>query len=201
VKFIKIPKTGLALVIAVALLNGGCGGSGKNETPLPQSKKISDVDVPQFEGSQSKSDYSGKKAVATPDETHPGVKNGVKIDRVVIVPQEVEGHWKAVKIRVLNKIDESKTSMKIVSLGESFKLNGTTIKVIVGPFMPNFVMTQKNYSSKGNELTNPAVRLVVEENGKTLYEGWAFAKYPTMYAFEHDEFALQLMDYIPADVS
>ena len=50
-------------------------------------------------------------------------------------------------------------------------------------------------------MTNPAVRLVVEENGKTLYEGWAFAKYPTMYAFEHDEFALQLMDYIPADVS
>ena len=62
-------------------------------------------------------------------------------------------------------------------------------------------MTQTNYTSKGNELTNPAVRLVVEENGKTLYEGWAFAKYPTMYAFEHDEFAFQLMDYIPADVS
>jgi hypothetical protein len=201
VKCIKIPKTGLALVIAVALLNGGCGGSGKNETPLPQSKKISDVDVPQFEGSQSKSDYSGKQAVITPDETHPGIKKGVKINRVVIVPQEVESQWKAVKIRVLNKIDESKNSMKIVSLGESFKLNGTTIKVIVGPFLPNFVMTQKNYSSKGNELTNPAVRLVVEENGKKLYEGWAFAKYPTMYAFEHDEFALQLMDYIPADVS
>jgi hypothetical protein len=201
VKFIKIPKIGLALVIAVELLIGGCSGSGDNETPLPESKKISDVDVPKFEGSQSKSDYSGKQSVATPDETHPGVKKGVKINRVVIVPQEVESQWKAVKIRVLNKIDESKNSMKIVSLGESFKLNGTTIKVIVGPFLPNFVMTQKNYSSKGNELTNPAVRLIVEENGKTLYEGWAFAKYPTMYAFEHDEFALQLMDYIPADVS
>ena len=188
-------------MIAFVLLIGGCGGSGDKETPLPQSKKISDVDVPQFEGSQSKPDYSRKQAVATPDETHPGVKKGVKINRVVIVPQEVKSKWKAVKIRVLNKIDESKNSMKIISLGESFKLNGTTIKVIVGPFMPNFVMTQKNYSSKGNELTNPAVRLVVEENGKTLYEGWAFAKYPTMYAFEHDEFALQLMDYIPADVS
>jgi hypothetical protein len=91
--------------------------------------------------------------------------------------------------------------MITVSLGASFKLERSAIKVTVGPFMPNFVMTQKNYSSKGNELTNPAVRLVIEENGKTLYEGWAFAKYPTMYAFEHDEFALQLMDYIPADVS
>ncbi|MFT4577614.1 MAG: hypothetical protein ACI8PD_001143 [Nitrospinales bacterium] len=200
-KFKKIPKIGLTFVIAVALLIGGCGGSGDNETPLPQAKKISDVDVPQFEGSQSKSDYSKKQAVATPDETHPGVKEGVKIDRGVIVPKEVEGQWKAVKIRVLNKIDESKNSMKTVSLGDSFELAGSAIKVTVGPFMPNFVMTQKSYSSKGNELTNPAVRLVVEENGKILYEGWAFAKYPTMYAFEHDEFALQLIDYIPSDVS
>jgi hypothetical protein len=197
-KFIKITKSGLGLIITVLLLMG-CGGGSDNETPQPQAKKISDIDEPQFEGSQSKSAYFEKQA--KPDETHPGVKEGVKIDRGVVVPQEVEGQWKAVKIMVRNKIEESRNSMKTVSLGDSFKLDGSAIKVTVGPFMPNFVMTQKNYSSKGNELTNPAVQLVVEENGKTLYEGWAFAKYPTMYAFEHDEFALQLMDYIPADVS
>lgn len=187
-------------MIAVALLMG-CGENGDSETPLPQAKKIGDVDVPQFEGSRSKSGYSEKQAGANPDETHPGVKEGVKIDRGIVVPEEVESQWKAVKIRVRNKINESRNSMKTVSLGNSFTLDGSAIKVTVGPFMPNFVMTQKSYSSKGNELTNPAVRLVVEENGKILYEGWAFAKYPTMYAFEHDEFALQLMDYIPVDVS
>ena len=187
-------------MIAIALLIG-CGGGDHNETPLLQAKKIRDVDVPQFEGSRSQPAYSEKQTVTTPDETHPGVKEGVKIDRGVVVPQEVEGQWKAVKIMVRNKINESRNSMKIVSLGDSFELDGSAIKVTVGPFMPNFVMTQKSYSSKGNELTNPAVRLIVEENGKILYEGWAFAKYPTMYAFEHDEFALQLMDYIPADVS
>ena len=196
--FLIILKT--VLVIAVALLIG-CGGGDDNETPLPQAKKISDIDVPQFEGSRSQPAYSEKQAVAIPDETHPGVKEGVKIDRGVIVPQEVEGQWKAVKIMVRNKIDESRNSIKMVSLGDSFELDGSAIKVTIGPLMPNFVMTQKNYSSKGNELTNPAVQLIVEENGKILYEGWAFAKYPTMYAFEHDEFALQLMDYIPADVS
>ena len=196
--FLIILKT--VLVIAVALLIG-CGGGDDNETPLPQAKKISDVDVPQLEGSRSQPAYSEKQAVATQDETHPGVKEGVKIDRGVVVPQEVEGQWKAVKIMVRNKIDESRNSMKMITLGDSFELDGSAIKVTIGPFMPNFVMTQKSYSSKGNELTNPAVRLIVEESGKILYEGWAFAKYPTMYAFEHDEFALQLMDYIPADVS
>ena len=185
-------------MIAIALL---IGCSGDKETPLPQAKKISEVDVPQFEGSQSKSGYSKKQPLKIPDESHPGVKEGVKINRVIIVPQEVEGQWKAVKIRVRNKIDESKNSMKMILLGDSFELKGSAIKVTVGPFMPNFVMTQKTYSSKGNELTNPAVRLIVEENGKIFYEGWAFAKYPTMYMFEHNEFALQLIDYIPADVS
>jgi hypothetical protein len=62
-------------------------------------------------------------------------------------------------------------------------------------------MSQNAYTSNGNELTNPAIQLVVEQNGKTLYTGWAFAKYPTMYAFEHEDYALQLMDYIPIDVS
>ena len=196
---IKIINRGLALAVLLLI---GCSG-GSNDTPLTQAKKISEVDVPQFEGSQSKPlQASVKKELETNlGGVHPGVKEEVKIDRGIVVPKEVKGQWKAVKIMVRNKIDESRSSMKTASLGSSFNLDGSGINVTVGPFMPNFVMTQKNYSSNGNELINPAVRLLVEENGKTLYEGWAFAKYPTMYAFEHDEFAFQLMDYIPADVS
>ena len=187
--------------MAVLLLIGCSGGS--NDTPLTQAKKISEVDVPQFEGSQSKPlQASVKKELETNlGGVHPGVKEEVKIDRGIVVPKEVKGQWKAVKIMVRNKIDESRSSMKTASLGSSFNLGGSGIKVTVGPFLPNFVMTQKNYSSNGNELINPAVRLRVEDKGKILFEGWAFAKYPTMYAFEHDEFAFQLMDYIPADVS
>ncbi len=196
----KIIKIGL---VFAAVLIIGCSGGGSSDTPPPQAKRISEVDVPEFEGSRSKPlQAEAEKQLGTnPDEGHPGVKEGVKIDRGIVVPQEVEGQWKAVKIMIRNKIDESRSSMKTASLGSSFNLDGSAIKVTVGPFMPNFVMTQTSYSSKGNDLTNPAVRLVVEENGKTLYKGWAFAKYPTMYAFEHDEFAFQLMDYIPADVS
>ncbi len=196
---IKIINRGLALAVLLLI---GCSG-GSNDTPLTQAKKISEVDVPQFEGSQSKPlQASVKKEFETNlGGVHPGVKEEVKIDRGIVVPKEVKGQWKAVKIMVRNKIDESRSSMKTASLGSSFNLGGSGIKVTVGPFMPNFVMTQKNYSSNGNELINPAVRLRVEDKGKILFEGWAFAKYPTMYAFEHDEFAFQLMDYIPADVS
>ena len=189
------------LLIYVEILIG-CSESLDNTKP-PQTKRISEINVPQFEGSRSKpiQTDTGENMGMNRDEVHFEVKEGVKIDRGIIVPKEVEGRWKAVKIMVRNKIDESRSSMKTIALGNSFELEGSAIKVTVGPFMPNFVMTQTNYTSNGNELTNPAVQLMVEENGKTLYEGWAFAKYPTMYAFEHEEYAFQLMDYIPEDVS
>ena len=193
---LNIIKTLFAL--AVGLLASCSGGS---DTQTPQAKRISEVDIPQYEGSRSKPIQTTIEKKPGTKEVHPDVKEGVNINRGIVIPKAVEGQWKAIKIMVRNKLDESRNSMKTVSLGGSFELEGSSIKVVVGPFMPNFVMTQTNYTSKGNELTNPAVRLVVEENGKTLYEGWAFAKYPTMYAFEHDEFAFQLMDYIPADVS
>jgi len=196
---IKFLKIGLTLIVVLLV---GCSGN-TNNTQLPQAKKISEVGMPQFEGSRSKSLQAGvnQELEINSEQAHPGLKEGIKIDRGIVVPKEVEGQWKAVKIMVRNKLDESRNSMKIASLGNNFILDGSRLKVTVGPFMPNFVMTKKNYSSNGNELINPAVRLLIEENGKTLYEGWAFAKYPSMYAFEHDEFELQLMDYIPADVS
>ena len=80
-------------------------------------------------------------------------------------------------------------------------LEDSGIKVTVGPFLPNFVMDQGTYTSMNNQVANPAVQLVVEENGKILYKGWTFAKYPTMYAFEHEVYALELKDHIPVTVS
>ena len=194
-------KVWLILVLSVFI---GCTYESKEDIANLPATDINKLDVSQFEGSRSKS----VQQVEAPDsygspvtENHPDVQERVKIERGVVVPDRVKGKWKAVKLLVKNKKDEERNEMKIITLGSSFELEDSGIKVTVGPFLPNFVMSQKAYTSSGNELTNPAVQLVVEQNGKTLYTGWAFAKYPTMYAFEHDVFALQLMDYIPIDVS
>ena len=182
----------------------GCTYESKEDIANLPATDINKLDVSQFEGSRSKF----VQQVEAPDsygspvtENHPNVQEKVKIERGVVVPDGVKGKWKAVKLLVKNKKDEERNEMKTITLGSSFELEDSGIRVTVGPFLPNFVMSQKAYTSSGNELTNPAVQLVVEQNGKTLYTGWAFAKYPTMYAFEHDVFALQLMDYIPIDVS
>ena len=196
-------KSKVWLILALSVFIG-CTYESKEDIANLPATDINKLDVSQFEGSRSKS----VQQVEAPDsygspvtENHPNVQEKVKIERGVVVPDGVKGKWKAVKLLVKNKKDEERNEMKTITMGSSFELEDSGIRVTVGPFLPNFVMSQKAYTSSGNELTNPAVQLVVEQNGKTLYTGWAFAKYPTMYAFEHDVFALQLMDYIPIDVS
>ena len=196
-------KSKVWLILALSVFIG-CTYESKEDIANLPATDINKLDVSQFEGSRSKF----VQQVEAPDsygspvtENHPNVQEKVKIERGVVVPDGVKGKWKAVKLLVKNKKDEERNEMKTITLGSSFELEDSGIGVTVGPFLPNFVMSQKAYTSSGNELTNPAVQLVVEQNGKTLYTGWAFAKYPTMYAFEHDVFALQLMDYIPIDVS
>ena len=196
-------KSKVWLILALSVFIG-CTYESKEDIAILPATDINKLDVSQFEGSRSKF----VQQVEAPDsygspvtENHPNVQEKVKIERGVVVPDGVKGKWKAVKLLVKNKKDEERNEMKTITLGSSFELEDSGIRVTVGPFLPNFVMSQKAYTSSGNELTNPAVQLVVEQNGKTLYTGWAFAKYPTMYAFEHDVFALQLMDYIPIDVS
>jgi hypothetical protein len=196
-------KSKVWLILALSVFIG-CTYESKEDIANLPATDINKLDVSQFEGSRSKS----VQQVEAPDsygspvtENHPNVQEKVKIERGVVVPDGVKGKWKAVKLLVKNKKDEERNEMKTITLGSSFELEDSGIRVTVGLFLPNFVMSQKAYTSSGNELTNPAVQLVVEQNGKTLYTGWAFAKYPTMYAFEHDVFALQLMDYIPIDVS
>ena len=198
-------KNSVWLVLTLSFLLS-CTYESKEDIAKLPATDISKLNVSQFEGSRSKpvqqveasleESYSNQVT-----EGHPDVQERVQVERGVVVPDGVKGKWKAVKLLVKNKKDEERNEMKTITLGSSFELEDSGIRVTVGPFLPNFVMSQKAYTSSGNELTNPAVQLVVEQNGKTLYTGWAFAKYPTMYAFEHDVFALQLMDYIPIDVS
>lgn len=189
------------IMLALAFLVG-CTYESKEDITELKKTDISKLDVSQFEGSRSKSpQVEANLDSQVPEDGHPAVQEEVKVEREVIVPEEADGKWKAVKLLIKNKKDEARNEMKTINLGSSFELEDSGIKVTVGPFLPNFVMSQKAYTSSGNELTNPAVQLVVEQNGKNLYTGWAFAKYPTMYAFEHEDFALQLMDYIPIDVS
>ncbi|TDJ60949.1 MAG: DUF2155 domain-containing protein [Nitrospina sp.] len=129
---------------------------------------------------------------------HPPITEDQKnVQREIFVPKSVAGKWKAVKILVRDKSDEERNHMQTVDLGSSFPLGDSGITVSAGEFFPNFVLDQTRYTSMNNTLDNPAIHLVITENGKEIYNGWTFAKYPGLYAFEHERYSLQLMDFIP----
>ena len=139
---------------------------------------------------------------ATDIDGHPPVTEDQKnVHREIIVPKSVEGKWKAVKILVRDKSDEERNAMQTVELGSTFQLGDSGITVSAAEFFPNFVLDQTRYTSMDNTLGNPAIHLVITENGKEIYNSWTFAKYPGLYAFEHPRYSLQLMDFIPAPTS
>ena len=161
----------------------------------------------QPEGSATKSappltDQQLAEGSATDIEDHPVLPGDQKqVYREVTVPKSVDGKWQAVKILVLDKRDEERNAMQTVALGSSITLGDSGITVTAQEFLPNFVMDQTSYTSLDNTLGNPAVHLVIHENGQEIFKGWIFGKYPNLYAFKHDRFALQLMDFIPTPVS
>ncbi len=161
----------------------GSGGLVNDPVPPP----LSDSQLAEGSGGQMKD--------------HPNVGVEEVLEREVFVPDNVEGKWKAVKLLVKNKSDESLNEMRTVTLGDSFEIPAAEFKITVGPFFPNFVMSERSYTSMNNQLINPAVQLVVEEKGKIIYKGWAFKKFPNLYSFEHEAYALELVESIPADVS
>lgn len=170
----------------------------------PQAEKVNPVAEEKYaEGSFSerfpKKDSS--EGYGESVDGHPAALEARKVEREIFIPETVKGKWKAVKILIGDKTDEEKNEIRIVELGSSFEIADSGIKVTVGPFFPNFVMDRTHYTSMDNQVINPAVQMSVEENGKNIYKGWAFEKHPTLYAFEHEKYSLQLMGSIAADVS
>jgi len=121
----------------------------------------------------------------------------VKTPSQVVVPEEVKGKWKAVKIQVADK-NAKKQQVYTVEIGTDFRLPDTGLTLRVDNFLPAFVMDGTTLTSQSNELRNPAAQLSVTEGGKEIYKGWLFALYPTTHAFQHPQYGFTLVDYVPA---
>jgi hypothetical protein len=213
IKFLDDPMKPIWIKILISilalLLLLGC--SDEPDRKLGRAVDLSEIGTP---GAKSNQD-SGTQAAPPPltdqqlaegsgssvDDHPPITEDQKNVHREIIVPKSVEGKWKAVKILVRDKSDEERNTMQTVELGSTFQLGDSGITVSAAEFFPNFVLDQASYTSMDNTLGNPAVHLVITENGKELYNSWTFAKYPGLYAFEHPRYSLQLMDFIPASTS
>ena len=198
-------RTKMWLLFLMVIFSGGTGcsiGTDKSE-PLPEKSlgQLSNIEGSSFKLNGTTSSKELIEGSENNESNHPQVNSKVLISRKIVVPSEVEGKWNAVKILVRNKEDEELGGIHTLNLGSSFTPVGSTLIVRLGPFLPNFMMDQKTYTSIGNEPLNPAVQLIVEEAGKIIYKGWAFKKFPSMYEFDHQLISIELLGAIPAVVS
>ncbi len=125
---------------------------------------------------------------------------GQKIEFKVVVPQEVESRWSAVKFVVEDKTKKKQQELS-APIGGELKIPDSNLTVKVGPFLPDFKMTGDMITSASNDLINPAVGVIVYENGAQIFPtsgqwGWLYLKFPSIHPFQHERFALALKEGI-----
>ncbi|MBW1677943.1 MAG: DUF2155 domain-containing protein, partial [Deltaproteobacteria bacterium] len=122
----------------------------------------------------------------------------VKKDHVpVSVSPDVRSKWKAVVIEVANKQTNEQKDY-VVDINKSFVIPNTKIKIDVLAFLPDFSMSPKGITSLSNEPKNPAVKVVIHEDDKKIFESWLFQKLPTIHPFEHKVYGIKLKGQKPA---
>ncbi len=124
-------------------------------------------------------------------------KPGEKREARVVVPPEVQGKWRAVKIAVNDK-ESGEEKFFTVDIGGEFTIAGSGISLKVKNFLPHFVMDGTTMTSASDQTANPAVQIVINEGGKEVYRGWLFSLYPSTHAFQHPRYSFSLVDFIPA---
>ena len=132
---------------------------------------------------------------------HPGMESGMppagmqsmpKVERTVVVPQDVKARWKAVKIAITDKATKGSKEYTI-AVGSDLAVPKTNIKIKVLAFLPDFRMGDKEITSASDKPNNPAVQVVVEEPGKPEWKGWLYSMHPDIHPFEHEKIAILLM--------
>jgi len=115
----------------------------------------------------------------------------------IVVPDSVKGKWKAVKIIVEDKTAKSIKEYTL-KLGSEFQIPNSKLRIQVGDFLPDFRMQGDVKTSLSNQPNNPAVNIKVYEDGKEIWKGWLYSKFPAIHPFQHERYGLGLKEGVPA---
>ena len=128
------------------------------------------------------------------DQPHPQVGTP---GRTLRVPESVKGKWQSVKLQVMPK-DGGAAQVVTVKLGGDAAVPGSAITVHATEFLPALQVVSDGVTSASNEPVNPAALVSIAENGKEIFRGWLFGKFPDMQPFEHPKYRITLLEGVPA---
>jgi len=152
-------------------------------------------------GCDKKADTPAPAPVASP---HAPSGQGMMMpvgETKIVVPDTVKAKWNAVIISIENKADNTTRDVTI-KLGSEYQIPGSSLKIKVGDFLPDFRMDGLTITSASDNMANPAVavkvfdgdRQIFPENGKKW--GWLYSKFPTIHPFQHEKYGLALKDAV-----
>jgi len=85
-----------------------------------------------------------------------------------------------------------------VELGKTLQIPNSKLTVEVMEFLPDMKIENSTFTSATNEPNNPAVHVIVKEEGKEIFKGWLFSLFPTIHPFKHDQIGMTLKEGVPA---
>lgn len=191
-RFVKIMLIALVLTGMIA----GCKKEAEHPvTTMPQQMPAAPMgQMPQQLPPAPLGQAPGQMPLQAPMPPHGDAASmAPKVERAVVVPNEVKGKWSKVVLDVMDK-GSNKSEEFTVKLNSEFKIPNSDLKIMVGDFLPDFIITGSSLTSSSNKPNNPAVKVEVFEGGKNIFKGWLYAKFPTMHPFVHPRFAIILKE-------
>jgi len=116
-------------------------------------------------------------------------KNLTKFDKPINIPPEVVNTWKYATIKIVDRTTGKVVKTEKVSKDSEVKYGDLDIKILY--IVPHLVLGD-GYTSGSNEPLNPAILVEVKSNGKTIYAGPIYEKFPEMYNINHPKYVLIL---------
>jgi len=120
-----------------------------------------------------------------------GQQGGQQTPNRVEIPPEVQEAYSGIRVQWKDS-QSGKEGLLDVPLGGSAKIPGSTVEVLGEIYLPAFAMSASTITSSGIEEQNPAARIGVTEDGKEIFGGWIFTRFPDVHPFEHPRFSLRL---------
>jgi hypothetical protein len=202
-------KKGLMLALCLLLVSSFGACKKKEEQPVPQVPgpmmpgQMPQQMPPQMPPGQMPGGQMPSGPVMQPGGTQQMPKPGMmpRGKTQVMVPDAVKGSWQGAKIMLEDKVSKNKQEYT-VKLNSDFAVPGSTLKIHVGDFLPDFKMDGLTLTSASNQPNNPALSIRVYENGKQIFPaagrqwGWLFSKVPSIHPFEHPKYGLTLKEGI-----
>jgi hypothetical protein len=125
-----------------------------------------------------------------------GQQGGQQTPNRVDIPPEVQEAFSGIRIQWKDS-QSGKEGTLDVPLAGSAKIPGSNLEIQGEIYLPAFAMSATTITSSGVQEQNPAARIGVVEDGKEIFGGWIFTRFPDVHPFEHPRYSLRLAGGIP----